>query len=430
VIEYRAYASPSGWNAISEIKAGYTTLQADAVADYLVVGAGFAGLAAARRLAELHPSERIVLLDAGLPGENSSGRNSGFMITQPYAKISASRDAAQREWQIRLLSHGKQQLHTIVQEHTIACGWGEIGHYKAATTPVGARALGALRQTLADNKVPFRVLDARDIASELGTGYYQAALWLPSCALAQPAELVNGLIEVLPANVSAYFDTPVQNIRGSGPYVVETGGGTVSARTLLLCVNSQLPEFGHAGFRQLTMYTYAGLTRPLSTAEAAQFGRDADWGLTPVERLEATSRKVGGKRYMLRTGFSYKRELPPEQVACLLARALAARHPDLPADIFEHIWGGAVSLTRNDAPILRQVGGRAFVLSGCNASGILKMSALGELLADMAVDRASPLLAETLALSKPAFIPPDPLRRIAVNMNLRKFKRELTGSHA
>ena len=33
-------------------------------ADYAIIGAGFAGLAAARRLAELKPHARIILVDA------------------------------------------------------------------------------------------------------------------------------------------------------------------------------------------------------------------------------------------------------------------------------------------------------------------------------------------------------------------------------
>jgi glycine/D-amino acid oxidase-like deaminating enzyme len=157
-------------------------------------------------------------------------------------------------------------------------------------------------------------------------------------------------------------------------------------------------------------------------------GEAPDWGLTPVERLEATSRKVQGNRLMLRTGFSYKHELESAKAREALAHALSDRYPGMNPDCFEHVWGGAVSLTRNEAPILRRVGRQAYAVSGCNASGILKMTALGELLADLATGRASALLEETLAMCKPAFIPPDPIRRIAVNINLCRFKRELKGN--
>ena len=42
--------------------------------DYAVVGAGYTGLAAARRLAELLPDARIALIDAGRVGNNAAGR--------------------------------------------------------------------------------------------------------------------------------------------------------------------------------------------------------------------------------------------------------------------------------------------------------------------------------------------------------------------
>lgn len=427
MIEYRSYASPSGWNAIAGNRPPAHALASDTQADFLVIGAGFAGLAAARTLAQRHPGHRIVLLEAGQAGENSSGRNSGFMIDLPYAKISAANDPAQRAWQTRLLRYGKTLLENIVQAHGIRCGWHESGHYKAATTFKGADALRALCETLRVQGVEFRALAPQDIRRELGSSHYRAAIWLPSCALVQPAELVNGLIAALPANVEAFFETPVDGLTGKGPYEAHARGHSVTARHVLLCVNTALPAFGHGRYRQLSMYTYAGLTRLLSDSEAALFGDADDWGITPVERLEATSRLVAGKRYMLRAGFSYKHELQPEKVRELLASKLAERHPELGMDVFEHVWGGAVSLTRNDAPLFEQLGQRLYAISGCNASGILKMTALGALLAAHVSGEQSALLAETQALSKPRFIPPDPFRRIAVHLNIHKFQRELAG---
>ena len=53
-------------------------------ADWVVLGAGYAGLAAARRLAENRPNDHIALVDANEVGENASGRNSGFAIDLPH----------------------------------------------------------------------------------------------------------------------------------------------------------------------------------------------------------------------------------------------------------------------------------------------------------------------------------------------------------
>ena len=48
------------------------------------LGAGVTGLAAARRLAELAPEARIVLLEQYRVGYGASGRNAGFIIDTPH----------------------------------------------------------------------------------------------------------------------------------------------------------------------------------------------------------------------------------------------------------------------------------------------------------------------------------------------------------
>lgn len=425
LIAYQRYCTPSGWNAIAGNSVQRPRLASDISADYLVVGAGYAGLAAARRLAQLFPDARIVVVDGGQAAESSSGRNSGFMIDLPYAKIQASSSETLGNWQTALMKMGKTILKGIVDHHGIACGWADTGHYKAATTASGALQLQALCDTLEANHVPYRRLTSGGVKRELGTQHYSAVIWLPSCTLVQPAALVNGLVAALPHNVDVYFDSPVTHIGQGGSITVRAGNGTITAGRVLLCANTGMPAMGYGRYRQLTMYTYAGLTRPLNDAESAAVGEAADWGVTPVERLEATTRKIDGNRYMLRAGFSYDKELHPDAVRDLLIEKLRARHPSLPDDVFAHTWGGAVSLTRNGAPMMKRVADGIYAVSGCNASGILKMTALGHLLVDFMAGKPSALLEQTATFSRPTFMPPDPLRRIAVNINLRKFQKEL-----
>jgi len=74
----------SGWYAILPEAEPARVLQEDITADWLVIGGGFAGLSAARRLSQLRENESIVLLDSIRIGEGSSGRNSGFMIDLPH----------------------------------------------------------------------------------------------------------------------------------------------------------------------------------------------------------------------------------------------------------------------------------------------------------------------------------------------------------
>lgn len=70
----------NGWSKLLAHRQPKPSLKSRIVTDWVVVGAGLAGLPAARRLAENRPNDRIVLVDASAAGETASGCNSGFAI--------------------------------------------------------------------------------------------------------------------------------------------------------------------------------------------------------------------------------------------------------------------------------------------------------------------------------------------------------------
>ena len=66
----------SGWREVLPPRHARKPLNENLNADYLVIGAGFAGLSAARRLNQLLPDAKIVVLEACEVGEGPAGRNS------------------------------------------------------------------------------------------------------------------------------------------------------------------------------------------------------------------------------------------------------------------------------------------------------------------------------------------------------------------
>ncbi len=56
------------------------TLEVNQDCEWLIVGAGYTGLSAARKLSQLLPNKKIILVDAQLAGEGASGRNSGYLV--------------------------------------------------------------------------------------------------------------------------------------------------------------------------------------------------------------------------------------------------------------------------------------------------------------------------------------------------------------
>ena len=56
------------------------SLNINSNSNWLIIGAGYTGLSAARKLSQLHPTQKILLVDAQLAGEGASGRNSGYLV--------------------------------------------------------------------------------------------------------------------------------------------------------------------------------------------------------------------------------------------------------------------------------------------------------------------------------------------------------------
>ncbi len=56
------------------------TIISDEECDWLIIGAGYTGLSAARKLGQLYSNKKIILVDAQLAGEGASGRNSGYLV--------------------------------------------------------------------------------------------------------------------------------------------------------------------------------------------------------------------------------------------------------------------------------------------------------------------------------------------------------------
>lgn len=65
--------SRNGWSALLPERRPQAALSGRHQTDWLVIGAGYAGLAFARRVAENRPSDHVILIDSGLVGDNASG---------------------------------------------------------------------------------------------------------------------------------------------------------------------------------------------------------------------------------------------------------------------------------------------------------------------------------------------------------------------
>lgn len=410
------YQARSGWNALLPSRSARTTRPEESHFGAIVIGAGVTGLGAARRIAELEPDTRVLVLDASVIGEGSSGRNSGFLINLPHntgmSGHGSATDVARK--QIRLYNQGLTWLKGLVDTHGIQCGWSEVGKYHAAATADGERRLHAALKDYQEWGVAYRELDHDALQADLGTRYYRYGYHSDSNVFVQPAAFVRGLADNLPPNVWLWENEPVISLGRSRPFKVGTRSAQLTADRVVIANNGFAARLGLARDRVFTIYTYAALTPVLPKEELQKLGRVPEWGVIPANRLGTTLRRTADGRFMVRSSYSYETEQPIARVRSMLTDCYQRRYPQMRSFEFEHVWGGVTALTRNGAVYFGRVEEGLYLSIGCNGAGMLKGSVFGKLMGEMACGEESPELAEVLGFQRPSWLPPEPLRRLAV----------------
>lgn len=425
---YPAYRQCSGWNAMLPPRHRTSPPRGTRFGS-IVIGAGYTGLAAARRLAELRPDEAVLVLDATSVGEGSAGRNSGFVINVPHntgmTGHGRATDAAQR--QLRLYQAGLQWLEALVRAHRINCGWNPAGKFHAAASAHGVAALKATLALYQAWGVEHTELDADALAARLGTPYYRYGFHATNNVFVQPAALIRGLADSLPPNVVLAENEAVTSLGRTAPFSIATSRGGYVADRVIVANNGFAKSLGLLQDRLITIYTYAALTPVLPPSELAQLGAGPEWGVIPANRLGTTLRRVADGRLMVRSAYSYEHEQTPAATLRLLTDSYRRRYPQMSSHDFEYVWGGTTALTRNGASFFGAIQPGIFAAAGCNGAGVLKGSTYGRLLADLALGEKSPLLADALALEGPSWLPPEPLRRIGVTLAI-KYQASVAGA--
>lgn len=387
----------------------------------VIIGGGYTGLAAARRIAELRPSEDVLVIEASTIGEGSAGRNSGFVIDLPHnTKMGGHTSPLEvARKQIRMYDDGRNWLERLVREHCIDCGWNPAGKYHAAAGDKGVASLRAVLEQYKQWGISFTEFDREGLNAKIGTPYYQYGFHSPNNVFVQPAALIRGLADSLPTNVTVLEDEAVFALDESAPFLVKTVNGEYTSDRVIIANNGFAKQLGVLRDRLFTIFTYAAVTPKLSDIELAKLGDSREWGVIPANRLGTTLRRIQDGRLMVRSAYSYEREQAPEKTRELLTGCYKHRYPQMNSHEFEYMWGGTTALTRNGASFFGELRPGLYASVGCNGAGVLKGSVFGKLLGEMAMGVDSESLADVLSFDGPTWLPPDPIRKVAVTSAIR-----------
>jgi glycine/D-amino acid oxidase-like deaminating enzyme len=407
---------PTGWAAVLPRRRPRPALQGGAAFDWAVLGAGFTGLAAARAIAEARPGDTIAVVDALEVGEGASGRNSGFAIDHAHTLGGGSAAEESARAQKRLYTAALDHLGELVRAHGIDCDWRACGKIHAAASARGAeKYLKPLLAELDHIGEDYEWLSGEEMRAAIGITHYEAGIDTPGTVLVNPAALVRGLADHLPANVTLYENTPITEIKAGAPLCLGSAKGRLTAQRLIVATNAFTPAAGFARNRLMPFVAFASLTRPMTGDEQEALGGRPTWGVTPANAFVApTIQRTGDHRILYRDGIHYRPGLSfdddeLEAVRECHAERFRARFPMLADLELDHTWGGYLCMSRNQDSVFGALGDNIWGAAGFQGIGVTRGTIAGRLVAEMAMGVGNPLIDDMMRIAHPPANPPRPV---------------------
>ncbi len=405
----------------SEIK----TISNDINCEWLIIGAGYTGLSAARKLGELNPNQKIVLVDAQLAGDGASGRNSGYLVdTTLNDGFISNKKLENYKKKVDIYALGIDVVKKFIKEHQVDCDWNESGKYFASSKIRDKKILDNFSNTLAKLGFEHSILGNKELSVRLGTTFYNIALYTKGGILLHPGKLVRAMIDTLPSNVILYENSCLLNWEKNKHFVsCNFKNGIIKSNKIIFTTNGFLRSLGIKSNYNFPITLTASMTRRLSDEEFKSIGEPKEWGILPVRPMGATVRMTNDRRILIRNTAEVhspfnmsKSNLKKRSINQKIG--LQKRFPQLPIDIIESSWSGIVSRTRNSSQIFEKIDENIFVAGCYNGSGIGVGTLFGEQIAIKASNENTKEIEVIEARNKPTRLPPNPILNLGVRARL------------
>ena len=400
-------------------------ISSDLDCEWLIVGAGYTGLSAARKLGQLYPNEKIILVDAQLAGEGASSRNSGYLVdTTLNDGFTSNKELENYKKKADIYKLGIEAVKKFIKEHQVNCDWNECGKYFASSKDKDKKVLENFSETLSKLGFKHDILFNKDLKKKLGTNFYNIALYTKGGILLHPGKLVRAMIDTLPENVNLYENSFLLNWRKlNGIINCEFKNGSIKTKKIIFATNGFLKSLGIKKNYNFPITLTASMTRPLTNEEFKSIGEPKEWGVLPIRPMGATIRMTKDKRILIRNTAEvhnpYKMsKLDLDKRSIKQKIGIKKRFPQLPDDIIQSAWSGIVSRTRNSSQIFEKLDDNIFVACCYNGSGIGVGTLFGEQIAIKANNENTKEIDTIEARSKPTWLPPQPFLGLGVRARL------------
>lgn len=329
--------------------------------DVAILGAGYAGLAAALEL--VRAGRSVQVFDKGLAGGGASSRSGGIgsgalRISFPKMITTLGLERAKAIYQEGI--DARADLARFIADDNIDCQFKLVGRFTGATRPEHfdgmRRQSDLLNQHLNLNTV---IVPKADVHSEIGSDAYHGGIVHTDIGGLHPGLLHQGLLDrALEAGVMVHPLTAVNGIRrdDDGFQLATTRGASqtrVSARDVIVCTNGYTD--GAAPWLRRRLVPVASMILATEPLDATLMDR-----LCPKRRMLGDTNRIhhyfrpspDGSRILFGGRTSGDLQVDgPSNYAQLRGKMLGI-FPEL-ADVgLSHVWWGYVAMNRDHLPQL------------------------------------------------------------------------------
>lgn len=381
--------APALWADTAAPQVPVPPLAQDAEADFCVIGGGYAGLSTALHIAEA--GGQVILLEAREPGWGASGRNGGQVIPglkyDPDEMIETYGEEKGMKL-LRFAASTADRVFDLIAKYKMDVPFKREGWIQAAHSDEGLALAKRRVAQWSKHGVDARLLSKDETVDRIGTTSYEGGWLDPRGGGIQPLSYARGLARAAIAQgARIHGQTPVTDIAREGDrYRVSTAQGkTVRAKKVILCTNAYVGDLVPK-LRQtmVDVNSFQVATAPLSD--------NIRKTILPYDQVSSDTRKLllyfrlDHMGRLLMGGRGPFREPRSDDDWAHLVRVVTKMFPQVKDVPIAHRWGGRVAITQDFLPHLHEPEPGFIIDIGCMGRGVGLQTAMGQALADYAMN--------------------------------------------